>query len=589
MTSSSSKRLVVDRDVMVPMRDGVCLATDVYRPDDLEEHPVLVHRIPYGKSIAHYVGSQMVNPILAAEHGYVVVIQDCRGSGASEGLMTPYAQEAYDGYDCIEWAAIRPWSDGNVGIYGSSYMGVTCLQAVVASPPHLRAAMSYLTAGNLYQGWLYSGGALEVGFNMGYTQGMARRAIPRLSLDPERAERLQSELRESVKNRRELVSYLPLGEAPVLREKDVVPYWQEYLDHPNYDDYWRELDVAYRANEMSVPLMQIAGWYDQFLKGHLDLNQALKNHPDSVVRDSHRFVIGPWDHNSYEGHRLSAAGEREFGPEATSGAMAIGQLLLQWFDYWLRGIDVPLMSEPRVRYFTMAGEKQGWRYAESWPPVTDLVEFFLHSEGSANSRYGDGVLDQEPQGDEKTDRYIYDPRDPVPTSGGRTFGGAGGGSGVVDQSTVEERDDVLVYSSCALEEELSIAGNVILEIWISSSAPDTDFTAKLVDVEPSGYCAIVCDGILRARFRNSFEFPEFLTPGEPTKISIDLWDTAYTFARGHRLRLEVSSSNFPRFSRNANSIVQPERAAPTDLRVADQIVFHDSDHSSRLVLPVLRD
>ena len=587
MNKPMAKKLVIDRDVMVPMRDGVRLATDLYRPDDDLSHPVLVHRIPYGKSVAHYVGSQMVNPIVAAEHGYVVAVQDCRGCGASEGLMNPYFQEANDGYDCVEWAADQGWSDGGVGIYGSSYMGVTCLQAAVAGPPHLKAAMSYLTSGNLYQGWIYSGGALELGFNMGYTQSMARKAIPRLDLDPARAEQLQFELLHSVKNRLELLNHLPIGDAPVLREPDVLPYWQEYLDHPAYDDYWRQTDVAFRADEIKVPVMHLAGWYDQFLKGHLDLNQALQMHPDSAIRDTHRLLIGPWDHNSYEGHRLSAAGERDFGPEATSGVMAVSNLLLQWFDHWMREEEVPLISEPRVRYFAMGGQNPGWQFGDSWPPKSMPTSYFLHSEGSANTRHGDGTLNEVPPESESADEFIYDPVSPTPTVGGRNFSSANGGSGVMDQSRVEERIDVLVYSSEFLEEPVSIAGNVSLKLWITSSAPDTDFTAKLVDVEPSGYCAVVCDGIMRARFRNSYETPEFLTPGETTPITVDLWDTAYTFAQGHRIRLEVSSSNFPRFSRNANSTVQPERARAEDFTVAWQSVLHDLEHPSRLVLPVV--
>jgi len=580
-----NKQLIVERDVMVSMRDDINLATDIYRPDDNEEHPVLVHRIPYNKSVAHYIGSQMVNPIVAAERGYVVVVQDCRGCFVSEGIMEPYTQEADDGYDCVEWAASQPWSNGNVGIYGSSYMGITCLQTAIAAPPHLKAVMAYLTGTNFYQGWMYSGGALELGFNMGYTQGKARQAIPRLNLTPERRAYLLEELRNSGADREALSRFLPLSEAPVLKESDVLPYWKEYLEHANYDDYWRKLDVVARVSDIKAPVFHIAGWYDQFLKGHLDLNLALQQHPDKSIRDTHRFIVGPWDHNSYEGHRLTRAGDRDFGLKALSGVMAVDRLLFDWFDYWLKGEKTPLMEQPRTRYFSMPVENE-WVECESWPPASNSLTYYLHSEGSANSRFGDGKLTNLPPGPEPKDTFVYDPHDPVPTVGGRTFSLAAGGSGVQDQSDVEERNDVLVFTSDVLGESLHIAGNITAEMWITSSAPDTDFTAKLIDVSEDGYCAVVADGILRARFRNSYETPEFLVPEKPTLITIDLWDTAYTFEAGNLIRLEISSSSFPRFSRNANSTVQPEFAREEDFVSATQGVLHNEEHPSKLIFPV---
>ena len=334
--------------------------------------------------------------------------------------------------------------------------------------------------------------------------------------------------------------------------------------------------------------MQIAGWYDQFLKGHLDLNLALQEHPDERVRDSHRFVIGPWDHNSYMGYNLSRAGDREFGGRALSGVAVVSDILLQWFDHWLKGEDTPLMSRPRARYFLM-GDENVWQEADTWPPPSSPTNWYLHSGGHANSRFGDGALSTDPPSAELPDSYRYDPEDPVPTIGGRTFATVTGSGGVRDQSELETRDDVLVYTSALLLAPLTIAGNITVDLSITSSAPDTDFTAKLVDVEPGGYCAVVADGILRARFRNSFEEPEFLEPGEVAELTIDLWDVAYTFKQGHALRLEISSSNFPRFSRNLNSKVRPEFGGPEDMRVAIQQVFHDTQRPSRLTLPVVED
>ena len=584
----TAAQVLVERNVMAPMRDGVRLAADIYRPNDDEQYPVLVHRIPYNKSIAQNIGSQMVNPVVAAEHGYVVVVQDCRGCFESEGIMTLYVDEQEDGYDTVEWAAVQPWSNGKVGIYGSSYMGVTTLQATAAAPPHLEAAMAYLTAANLYDGWVYSGGALELGFNLGYTQGRAMPAMVRMGVDADRQRALRRQMAECAADRVAFLRTLPLSEAPVLRERDILPYWHDFIDHDTYDDYWKHLDVAARAGEITVPVMQIAGWYDQFLKGHLDLNLALQQHPDERVRDSHRFVIGPWDHNSYMGYNLSRAGDREFGGRALSGVAVVSDILLQWFDHWLKGEDTPLMSQPRARYFLM-GDENVWKEADTWPPPSSPTNWYLHSGGHANSRFGDGALSTDPPSAELPDSYRYDPEDPVPTIGGRTFATVTGSGGVRDQSELETRDDVLVYTSALLLAPLTIAGNITVDLSITSSAPDTDFTAKLVDVEPGGYCAVVADGILRARFRNSFEEPEFLEPGEVAELTIDLWDVAYTFKQGHALRLEISSSNFPRFSRNLNSKVRPEFGGPEDMRVAIQQVFHDTQRPSRLTLPVVED
>ena len=580
--------VLVERNVMAPMRDGVRLATDIYRPNDDQQYPVLVHRIPYDKSVAQNIGSQMVNPVVAAEHGYAVVVQDCRGCFQSEGIMTLYGDEHDDGYDTVEWAAAQPWSNGRVGIYGSSYMGVTTLQAVASAPPHLEAAMAYLTAANLYDGWVYSGGALELSFNLGYTQGRAMPAMMRMGVDADRQRELRRQMSEGARDRMAFLRTMPLSEAPVLRERDILPYWHDFIDHDTYDDFWKNLDVAGRADEITVPVMHIAGWYDQFLKGHLGLNLALQEHPDERVRDTHRFVIGPWDHNSYMGYNLSRAGDRDFGGRALSGVAVVSDILLQWFDHWLKDEDTPLMSRPRARYFLM-GDENVWCETDTWPPPNTPTSWYLHSGGHANTRFGDGALATEPPGSEIPDSYSYDPEDPVPTIGGRVFATVTGPGGVRDQAEVETRDDVLVYTSPRLLEPLTIAGNITVDLWIASSAPDTDFTGKLVDVEPGGYCAVVADGILRARFRNSFEEAEFLEPGQPTKLTIDLWDVAYTFKQGHALRLEISSSNFPRFSRNANSTVRPEFAGPEDVRVAVQQVFHDAERPSRITLPVLKD
>jgi uncharacterized protein len=570
--------LTVERDVRVAMRDGVNLATDVYRPNDHKSYPVLVHRTPYSKSNAWFVGGLMFNPLDAVQRGYVIVVQDTRGRFGSEGDWVPFANEAADGYDTIEWAAAQPWSNGNVGIYGSSYMGVTTIQGLVAAPPHLNAAVSYMTGANYHSGWTYSGGAFELGFNLWWTNFLGWDTASRLKVDESERAELLGRLAESAGDPWTAARHLPLTELPAF-QNDVAPYWQEWLRHPIYDAYWEQVDALARVGDIRAPLLQIAAWYDNFLRGHLDLNARLQR------QGEHRLVIGPWDHEAYLSLGLSQAGERDFGPSAISGPTLVADLALQWFDHWLAGKETPLMDTRPVRYFMMGDN--AWQEAGTWPPASTPTRWYLRSGGRANTRHGDGALTLETPGAEPADSYRYNPADPVPSLGGRTLHPNLGPAGVQNQATLEEREDVLVYTSARLTTRLAVAGPVSVTLFAASSAPDTDFTAKLIDVEPDGYCANIAEGIIRARYRNGEPHEELLEPGEVTEFGIDLWDVAHTFRTGHRIRLEISSSNFPRFDRNLNSAVSPGLAGSGELQVADQQVWHDANHASHLTLPVL--
>jgi putative CocE/NonD family hydrolase len=570
--------LIVERDVRVAMRDGVNLAADVYRPNDHAPHPVLVHRTPYSKSNAWFVGGLMFNPLDAVQRGYVIVVQDTRGRFGSEGDWEPFANEAADGYDTVEWAATQPWSDGNVGIYGSSYMGVTTIQALVAAPPHLKAAVSYMTGADYHNGWTYSGGAFELGFNLWWTNFLGWDTASRLKVSEAERTELLGRLAEATGDPWTAARHLPLGDLPAF-QGEVAPYWQDWLRHPVYDDYWRRVDALERTADIRAPLLQIAAWYDNFLRGHLDLNERLRGH------GQHRLVIGPWDHEAYLSLGLSRAGERDFGPSAISGPTLVADLALQWFDHWLAEKESPLMATPPVRYFMMGANS--WQEADAWPPASTPTRWYLRSGGRANTRQGDGALTLEPPGAEPADSYRYDPADPVPSLGGRTLHPNLGPAGVQNQATLQEREDVLVYTSTRLTTPVAVAGPVSVTLFAASSAPDTDFTAKLVDVEPDGYCANIAEGIIRARYRSGEPREELLEPGKVTEFRIDLWDVAHTFRVGHRIRVEISSSNFPRFDRNLNSTVSPEQAGPGELQVADQQVWHDADHPSHLTLPAL--
>jgi putative CocE/NonD family hydrolase len=574
--------IIVERDVDVEMRDGVELATDVYRPRGAENCPTLVHRNPYDKSNAGSVGGLIVNPLDAVQEGFAVVAQDVRGRFESGGEWVPFVNEAADGYDTVEWAADQPWSNGRVGIYGSSYHGVTVLQTVVADPPHLEAALPYLTGANYHDGWVYSDGAFELGFNVWWCLYLATDTVTRLDLPEADRDRHLERLLELTADPEGVAAERPLAESSIF-DHPAASYAREWFDRPTYDDFWNAVDVLEGIEGVDVPVLHASGWYDMFLRGHLDLYRAISETGGERAREEQRFVVGPWDHEAYATLTPDRAGDRTFGYDAAGGTALMSDLSLQWFGYWLAD-EGSIDDIPSVRYYQMGDDE--WRTAETWPPDHTPTPYYLHSNGGANSRHGDGRLTRRAPNAEPADSYEYDPADPVPSVGGRSLHINIDDPGVKDRAGVEERDDILVFTSSGLTDPLPIAGPVELTLYASSSAPDTDFTATLVDVEPDGTCVPVAEGIQRARYRESRTEASFLEPGEVTAFSIDLQAVAHTFGTGHRLRLEVSSSNFPRFDRNPNARVPPAAAGPEDAQVATQNVFHTDAYPSHVTLPV---
>ncbi len=576
--------ILIERDVMVTMRDGVRLATDIYRPDDGKRHPVLVNGHVYDNDHFLIVHELVFSPLVAAQRGYAVVVQEVRGRAGSEGTWRPYTKIREDAYDTVEWAAAQPWSNGDVGLYGACALGTMAVQGAVAAPPHLKAVFAYETATDYLSGWTYSNGALELGFQMSWIwTALATDTIPRLGLAPAAEQEMLQQLAAASRDMNGSASFLPLVDFPPFQNQ-AAPYWREWLSHPSYDEFWQEADAVARADHVTVPVLHMTSWYDTCLRGHLDFAKALAARSDPSVRDKHRLILGPWDHSAYYNKRPTCAGQRDFGADVFTGPELLGSLALGWFDHWLRGEPLRVLPENGVRYYQM-GENV-WKEAKSWPPAHEPVPHYLHSGGRANSRMGDGTLDARPPDAEPRDSFVYDPLDPVPTCGGRSMVGVP--TGVEDQAQVEMRQDVLIYTTARLAGPLAIAGPVTLTLYASSSAVDTDFTAKLVDVEPSGYCANIAEGIVRARYRNSREHAEFLEPGRVTEFTIDLWDVAHTFKADHCVRLEISSSNFPRFDRNLNSKVTPALGSATDAQKAVQQIFHDQRHPSCLTLPVVR-
>lgn len=579
-----STQIIVERKFMVPMRDGIGLATDIYRPADDEKHPVLIFPNPYSRNNAVVVGGYLTNPMLLVDQGYVVVVPESRGRGGSEGIWRPWITDGQDGYDAVEWAAAQPWSNGAVGAYGNCGHVYPTLALACAAPPHLKAILLYMGGVNPHDGWTYSSGALELGFNLFWALSLAPDTVSRL--DPETRAEAGPLLMRDFGNLREAMHHLPLRDVAGA-QNGAAPYWVDWTSHPTYDEFWQEVDLLRQVDKIEVPILHISGWYDLMLKGHLDLNRALNTVGDPKLREHHRFILGPWDHEAYlSSLRYSTAGHRNFGLMNSTGPSLMAPLISKWFGKWLRGEDTDVLgsgSGSKTRYFTL-GENT-WRETADWPPPHKLTDYHLHSTGRANTSKGDGALSTDAApGEEAADAYVYDPLNPVPTRGGRTLMGLRGG--IEDQAGVEEREDVLVYTSAPLLSPLTIAGPVTVKLYASSSAPDTDFTAKLVDVELGGYCMNVTEGIIRARYRDGVDKEVFLNPGEVTEFTIDLWDVAHMFKAGHRIRLEISSSNFPRFDRNLNSKVPPEQGSAADIEKAMQRVFHGQSYPSRIILPV---
>jgi len=582
--------LVVERDVQVSMRDGVPLAADVYRPSGNGRHPVLVQRTPYGKSTAINVASRIFNPLDAVQRGYAIVIQDVRGRFRSGGLWQPFRNEVFDGFDTVEWAASQPWSNGSVGVYGGSYVGVAALHAALSGTRHVKGCVVQAFASSFHDCWSYSGGAFELGFNLfwvaGPFWGLAWDTVQRLNLPAAEVAEIQNQMAEIIADPIKACRRLPLSAVPAFEK--AAAYWKEWHAHPGYDEYWKTSDVRSIATKITTPVLNITGWFDLFLLGGLQLHRLLEERSQDGVREKHRLVIGPWEHVSHLRLMPSSAGEWEFGPQAISGPRSWTDLTLGFFDEHVCGREREQSPDgKRVRYFMMGENK--WHESSTWPPKHRVMKMYLHSAGGANTLHGNGTLTPSAPGNEPADSFTYDPDDPVPTVGGRTlfYHPRLGAAGVFDQSGIEQRQDVLVYSSTRLSVPLKVAGPISVKLFAASSAVDTDFTAKLVDVDASGYCANIAEGIVRARYRNDESKEQLLTPGQVTEFNVDLWGVAHTFGVGHRVRIEISSSNFPRFSRNLNSRVNPAEGTPDDMEVATQQILHDQQYPSCLVLPII--
>lgn len=572
-----------DYNVAIMMRDGTTTYADVFRPDVSGGVPALLCRTPYDKSSgANRTGT--LDAITAAMHGYAVVIQDVRGRFASDGVFYTFVNEIDDGYDSVEWVSSQPWCDGKVGMYGVSYVGATQWLAAKSGAPSLGAIVPGVTASDYHEGWAWQGGAFELGFNLSWAMGSLTAAnwgnlSRRLHLSEDHLDRVI----EAKDNLTEGFLHLPMKDMPHLKG-ELAPYYYDWLAHPEYDDYWKGVSIEESHSDISVPAYNFGGWHDIFLGGTIrNFTRMQELGATNEARRGQRLTIGPWIHG---GSPPSVSGEYNFGTRAAGMSIDLGGEMLRFYDHWLRGEDNGVADEQPVRIF-VEGENV-WRREDEWPLArAQTVNYYLHSRGKANTLNGDGVLSTDaPSGDEAPDVYAYNPLIPVPTlGGGLCCDPAFMASGVYDQRPVEGREDVLVYSTPPLESDMEVTGPITVTLYASSSAHDTDFTAKLVDVHTDGYARNLTDGIIRARYRNPRQPASLIQPGQVYEYTIDLWANSNLFKKGHQIRLEISSSNFPRFDRNTNT--GEEIGAEATFVSALQHVFHTEQHSSHVKLPVV--
>lgn len=571
--------ILIEKNIPVPMRDGVQLAANVYRLEGAEPQPVILARTPYNKD-AIVNGDDTINLFQLVQSGYVIAIQDTRGRFTSGGEFSAMIQERHDGADTIAWAAEQPWSNGSIGTFGGSYVGNTQWMAALESPRALRAIAPLVTWSNLYEGMLYMGG-INILHGLVWSAAMSIEEINRRErngiIQPEESQKLITALSDP----NVLLNHLPLSDHPQLQE--LAPYYHDWITHPSPDDYWRPYSPSYNYPQITVPVLNIGGWYDAFLWGTLQNYIGMKKHGGSAAaRQYGRLIIGPWTHGGF----TSSYPEREFGPSASALACGLQGIHQRWYDRWLKGLENGIEQEKPVKIFVMGLDQ--WREENDWP-LSDALNcrYYLHSNGQANSLNGDGMLSINQPEHEPADIYLYNPRRPVPSLGGQALLLGPNAVGPRDQHPVETRDDVLVYSTPPLEKSIEVTGPISLHIWVSSSARDTDFTGKLVDVFPDGRAIILTDGALRARYHKSMTEPELLEPAHIYELDLDLWATSNVFLHGHRIRLEVSSSNFPKLGRNTNTGGTISSEGLDQCIPAVNYMYHDKDHPSYLLLPVV--
>ena len=567
MTTSTSD-LMITRDAECTTRDGTILRADIYHNPDSEPQPVLVCRTPYNKLLSRYQG----HAIDIAKGGYTVVVQDMRGRYASDGEYFWMWRDKHettdiqDGYDTIEWAAKLPQSDGRVGTWGHSNASWAIWMTLHSNPPSLAAALASGISMNMLD---ITFGVWETGRRLEWTYMMAadvRRREGRTDgpLTPEEAT-----FRWNAVERSKYIWWLPLEGIPEHVFAGLTDQYQTFLRNTQHD--FMRFDDAH--SKIEVPIMQITGWWDRLI-GTIDNYEGLITNGNPELRDQHRLIVGPWGHDAtnYTGN----VGPIDYGPEAET---TYADLIVRWYDYALKGIDNGITDEKPVQLFVL--NRNEWIGADAWPlPETQYTDLYLSSSGSANTANGDGLLtfDQNPSA--VSDEFDYDPRDPV-----MSLMHQNSQSIPMNQAPNDHRQDVLVYETEPMTDDLDVIGPVRLKLWAAIDAPETDFAVKLAIVHEDGLCVNLTYGIMRSRYRDGYDHVAFTEPGVPYEYDIKLNPIGCRFQKGQRIRLYVTSSDFPNFDRNHNT--GKDYWSDTELRVAHQTIYHTNQMPSRLILPII--
>jgi putative CocE/NonD family hydrolase len=539
--SSPSERIRIDHHRAIPMRDGVTVYADVYRPERAGRYPVIVVRTPYGVQRENVgVHDRLIQ---LAKMGYAVVNTDVRGRYESDGAWDPFRFEARDGYDVVEWAAKQPWSTGKVATQGGSYLGHVQWATLGEQPPSLVAAFPAVASTNLYANWITQGGAFHLAFNFGW--GVVR--MPYRIMQPQwyfTGPDAAPELRYE-----ELLKHLPLETMDERAFNHPVKHWRDWVAHESYDDYWKAVSDEEKFAKVNVPVM----------------TQGANERARSLTR----MVIGPWGHGPSRKY-----GDLDFGPDADRTLFAYEQ---RWHDFHMKGMKNGVDTDAPVQIFYMGVNR--WRDEQDWPvPGTQPTRWHLQP--------GGGLAPALPTGADGATTYRYDPNDPVPTTGGNNCCGSPTIAGPVDQKPLDARQDIVRFTSDVLKEPVTIAGPVSMDLHATTDGRDTDWMVKLIDVYPDGKAYPMAEGILRARFREGLDKPQLLTPGQAYRYTVDLIGTAVVFQPGHRIRVDITSSNFPQFDRNLNT--GDPLGKGTQPRLAQQTIHHSASKPSAIVLPVVR-
>ncbi len=553
-------------NIPVPMRDGINLSADIWLPPSSRGSgpwPALLLRTIYDNQEARYIGwaREFTN------RGYAVIMQDCRGRGDSDGEWIPYVCELYDGYDTHQWIGEQDWCDGNLGTFGLSYPGFTQTLPATLRSKYLKAVAPIASQQDNY-GHHRVNGVIHHNVAFAFLNMLGR-----------------SMQYESLKHFDQDTFFfeLPIDTA-MEKVSNTHPYYKGVMEHEQYDEWWSSYSLRDKYPEMAIPSLFITGWFDSLSNENFKLfNGWTKKAKTEDARSKTKLIIGPWSHQIAPWGRVPMGkngeyADRTFGKQALSDVI---EMHMHWYDQRLKGIDTGVDEEAPIKLFVMG--KNTWRDEYEWPlERTEWTKFYLSSAGNAVDG-GGGLHPEIKTSDQTSDSFIYDPGDPVPSLGSQyqTYDFCG----PHDRSHIQRRPDVLTFTTDVLTEDMEITGPISATIWASSDAKDTDFTATLTDLEPDGKAIALCEGIVRARFRNGTENPQMMVPGEIYKFEIDMWNTSNSFIKGHRIRIEISSSNFPRYNRNLNS--GNPIASDIDITLANQTVYHGIQYPSYINLPVI--